>query len=243
MVLYAFYSCTTISTKANGFCSVTDASLWKMTTSNARKYLGRFVRRGEAIESEPGQTWGVYWCNQPLPTNFILRIEWLRHEANDNSGVFIRFPNPSTQHESNTGLVAARGFEIQIDERGSPDGAPCHRTGAIYGQLGQHFSLQPARPIGQWNVYEIEAKAQHYRVRLNGAIVSDFTNHDPNRARPTALGAPSYFAVQAELGHVEFRRVAIVKLYQHVGPAVMQRGSDAKADAKKSISVKTKLAG
>jgi hypothetical protein len=191
---------------------VSDASLWKMTTSNARKYPGRFLRRGESIESQPGQTWGVYWCRQPLPPNFMLRIEWLRHEDDDNSGVFIRFPNPFTQHEPNTALVAARGFEVQIDERGSPDGAPYHRTGAIYGQLGQRFSLRPARPVGHWNVYEIEALGQQYRVRLNGTLVSEFMNRDPNRARLSAPGAPTYFGVQAERGHVEFRRISITPI-------------------------------
>jgi hypothetical protein len=186
--------------------------MWKMTTSDARKYPGRFVLRGDAIESQPGNTWGVYWCTEPLPRDFILRLEWRRHESNDNSGVFIRFPNPESQNERNTALVAARGFEIQIDELGSPDGAPYHRTGAIYGQKDQRFSLKSALPVGQWNVYEIEAQGQHYRVRLNGAVVSEFINRDPNRAVATAPEAPSYFGVQAERGHVEFRRVSITSL-------------------------------
>ena len=194
------------------FCDVTDASLWKMTTSDARKPAGRFVRRDESIESEPGQTWGVYWCKAPLPRDFVLHIEWLRHEDDDNSGVFIRFPDPFTQNEPNTALVAARGFEIQIDERGSPDGAPYHRTGAIYGQLGQRFSLRPARPVDEWNVYEIEARGQHYRVRLNGAVVSEFTNRDANRAKASAPVAPSYFGVEAERGHVEFRRIRVTPI-------------------------------
>jgi hypothetical protein len=212
VILCALCGCNAVSNASDTFCNVTNTSVWKMTTSNAGKFPGRFILRGDAIESEPGQTWGVYWCNQPLPSDFLLRIEWLRHEADDNSGVFIRFPNPDAQHEPNTALVAARGFEIQIDELGSPDGAPYHRTGAIYGQLGQHFSLRPARPIGQWNVYEIEAKGQHYRVSLNGTLVSEFTNRDQNRAKPTVPGAPSYFGVQAERGHVEFRRVSVTKL-------------------------------
>lgn len=211
-ILGSLYYCAAVSKPLRHFCDVTDPSRWKMTTSDARKYPGRFVVRGDTIESEPGQTWGVYWCNEPLPADFVLRIEWLRHENNDNSGVFIRFPDPNAQHEANNARIAARGFEVQIDELGSPDGAPYHRTGAIYGQVGQHFFLRPARPVGQWNVYEIEAKGQHYRVRLNGIVVSEFTNPDPNRAKATAPGAPAYFGVEAERGHVAFRNISITKL-------------------------------
>jgi Domain of Unknown Function (DUF1080) len=194
------------------FCDVTNASLWKMTTSDYHKDPGRFVRYGNVIESEPGSAWGVDWCNEPLPRDFVLRIEWLRKEDNDNSGVFIRFPNPDAAHEPNTALVAARGFEIQIDELGSPDGAPYHRTGAIYGERDQIFSLKPARPLNVWNTYEIEARGQHYVVSLNGTAVSRFDNHDPNRAKASSPNEPSYFGVQAERGHVQFRNVEIQAL-------------------------------
>jgi hypothetical protein len=204
--------CAQTAAAQKPFCDLNDASLWKMTTSDARKYPGRFVQHGQTIESQPGQTWGVYWCSQPLPPNFILHIEWLRHEFDDNSGVFIRFPNPFTQNEPNTALVAARGFEVQIDELGSPDGAPYHRTGAIYGQKDQQFSLRLALPLGHWNVYEIEVRGDHYRVKLNGALVTDFTNHNPNRGKPGTPDAPSYFGVEAERGHVEFRNVAVTAL-------------------------------
>jgi hypothetical protein len=195
------------------FCNVADAALWKMTTSDYRKDTGHFDRHGDVIESEPGSAWGVYWCNRPLPSNFVLRLEWLRKELDDNSGVFLRFPNPDLAHEQNTALVAAgRGFEVQIDELGSPEGAPYHRTGAIYGERGQSFSLRPARPLGEWNLYEIQVRGQQYTVRLNGTVVSRFNNHDSNRAKPTSATEPSYFGVQAERGHVQFRNIEIKPL-------------------------------
>jgi hypothetical protein len=147
-----------------------------------------------------------------LPSDFTLRIEWRRNEQDDNSGIFIRFPNPDLARERNTALVAARGFEVQIDELGSPDGAPFHRTGAIYGEREQGFSLRPARALGEWNVYEIEARGQNYRVRLNGDVVSTFTNREPSRGKPTTAGEPSYFGVQAERGHVDFRNISIKAL-------------------------------
>jgi len=194
------------------FCNIADSSIWKMTTSDSQRDPGRFIRHGNVMESEPGAAWGVYWCTQPLPRDFALRIEWRRKEQDDNSGIFIRFPNPDLAHERNTALVAARGFEVQIDELGSPDGAPFHRTGAIYGERVQGFSLRPARAPGEWNVYEIEARGQNYRVRLNGEVVSTFTNHEPNRGKATSAGEPSYFGVQAERGHVDFRNISVKSL-------------------------------
>jgi hypothetical protein len=194
------------------FCSIVDSSIWKMTTSDFRKDPGRFVRHVDTMESEPGSTWGVYWCTQPLPRDFALRIEWRRNEQDDNSGIFIRFPNPDLAGERNTALVAARGFEVQIDELGSPDGAPFHRTGAIYGERAQDFSLRPARALGEWNVYEIEARGQNYRVRLNGDVVTTFTNREPSRGKPTSAAEPSYFGVQAERGHVDFRNISVKSL-------------------------------
>lgn len=47
----------------------------------------------------------------------------------DNSGVFVRFPNPG-----NDPYIAVRyGYEIQIDDLAQPDGKPIHSTEAIYG--------------------------------------------------------------------------------------------------------------
>src|SRR6185312_8586671 len=179
VLLIATFPKTAAASDFFPFCNVADAALWKMATSDYRKDTGHFDRHGDVMESEPGSAWGVYWCNRPLPSNFVLRLEWLRKELDDNSGVFLRFPNPDLAHEQNTALVAAgRGFEVQIDELGSPEGAPYHRTGAIYGERGQSFSLRPARPLGEWNLYEIQVRGQQYTVRLNGTVVSRFNNHD-----------------------------------------------------------------
>jgi hypothetical protein len=51
-------------------------------------------------------------------------------------------------------------FEVQIDETGAPDGADRHRTGALYDEANQAFTLQPALPVGQWNVHEIRVQAR-----------------------------------------------------------------------------------
>jgi len=171
---------------------------------------GNFQIVDGALEAEPAGDLGLLWNTTPLPPDFVLRLEWLSHRADDNSGVFVRFPDPGSKGYNNQAWVAVNfGFEIQIDETATPDGAPWHRTGAIYNEQNQQFSLQPARPIGQWNSYEIQVQGQSYTVFLNGIQVTHFENSDTTRGLPTTSTAPSYFGVQAHTGRVTFRNIRI----------------------------------
>ena len=55
----------------------------------------------------------------------------------DNSGIFVNFPDPTQQGYDNTAYVGVNfGFEVQIDELARPDNAAIHRTGAIYSFKG-----------------------------------------------------------------------------------------------------------
>jgi choline dehydrogenase-like flavoprotein len=190
-----------------GFAALFDGfrmSGWRMAGD------GSFQIVDGALEAEPGGALGLLWNTTPLPTDFVLKLEWLRHRNDDNSGVFVRFPDPSSKGYQNTAWVAVDfGFEIQIDETASPDGAPWHRTGAVYNQQNQEFSLQPARPVGEWNGYEIHVQGQTYTVFLNGVQVTRFENADPARGLPSTTGAPAYFGLQAHTGRVAFRNVRI----------------------------------
>jgi hypothetical protein len=63
----------------------------------------------------------------------VLRLEWMMTAPDDNSGVFVAFPDPEQQNYDNTAYVGINfGFEVQIDELARPDNALIHRTGAIY---------------------------------------------------------------------------------------------------------------
>jgi choline dehydrogenase-like flavoprotein len=171
---------------------------------------GGFLIVDGALEAEPAGDLGLLWNTTPLPADFVLRLEWLRHRNDDNSGVFVRFPDPNSKGYNNTAWVGVNfGFEIQIDETAAPDGAPWHRTGAIYNEQNQQFSLQPARPVGQWNSYEIQVQGQSYTVFLNGIQVTHFQNSDPSRGQPTTPAAPSYFGLQAHTGRVAYRNIRI----------------------------------
>ncbi len=106
----------------------------------------------------------------------------------------------------NTAFVAAHfGFDVQIDELGRPDGAPRHRTGAIYDEPAQAFSLVPAAAAGSWNRYQIRVEGQGYTVSLNGVQVTRFENPHQGRGLP----APAYVGVQTHTGRVAFRNIRI----------------------------------
>jgi choline dehydrogenase-like flavoprotein len=175
---------------------------------------GSFVVADGALQGTGGADLGLLWSTTPTPADFILRCEWRQSQADDNSGVFVRFPNPNSKGYDNPAYVAVHfGFEVQIDETGAPDGAPQHRTGAIYDEPNQAFALQPALPVGQWNSYEIRVQADTYTVQLNGIQVTEFTNPHADRGVPSRPDAPRFIGMQAHTGVVAFRNIEIEAVY------------------------------
>jgi hypothetical protein len=140
----------------------------------------------------------------------------VRSSSSDNSGVYLRFPDPDSKGYSNTAYVADDfGFEVQIDELGD---IPVHRTGAVYRkdnrEDGETLTQKPARPAGEWNEYEIRVAGQAYTVKLNGETVCEFdnTNRYPNRGLPSTAAAPAYIGLQvypSPSALVAFRRIRI----------------------------------
>jgi hypothetical protein len=189
---------------------------WRMSTIEnqpGQDDPGSFsVIEGELV-AQPGTDLGLLWHSEPTPPSFVLSLEWALSAPDDNSGVFLRFPHPDSKGYDNTAWVAIDfGFEVQIDETGAPDGAPVHTTGAIYGQPDQQLSPVPARPIGEWNQYEIRADGQVYTVTLNGAQVTRFENTSLDRGQPTNEAAPAFIGLQAHTGHVRFRNIRMQAL-------------------------------
>ncbi|GAA3466295.1 hypothetical protein GCM10018965_008470 [Nonomuraea roseola] len=182
----------------------TDMSAWRMAGA------GRFQIVDGALQSIPGDGLGLLWCTRPTPTDFSLRLQYRLTRPDDNSGVFIRFPDPTSKGYDNSAWVAVDfGFEIQIDDLARPDGADMHRTGAVHGVDGQTYTAAPARPPGKWNDYEIRVRGQDYTVILNGRQVTTFANTDPERGLPTTLDAAAYLGLQAHTGRVCFRNIRI----------------------------------
>lgn len=202
----------------NGF----DTSKWRMSTIRkqpGRDNPGRMRVIDGTLETVGGNDLGLFWCTTPTPPDFILRLQWLRLTQESNSGVFVRFPNPDSKNYDNTAFVGVDfGFEVQIDELGAPDGLNIHRTGAIYRgdnrADNETLTQQAARPVGQWNDYEIRVQGQIYTVFLNGTQVCVFDNTAtyPGRGLPSAAGADSFIGLQvySNLSHfVRFRNVRI----------------------------------
>jgi len=146
---------------------------------------------------------------EPTPADFELVLQWRQNAADDNSGVFVRFPDLDSKGYNNTAFVAAHfGYEVQIDNTGHPDGEPRHTTGAIYDMPDQQFSLVTPRAVGEWNEYRIRVVGDLYEVFLNGTQTTRFENHDAERGRGTFIG------IQTHTGNVSFREIRLRRLLE-----------------------------
>ena len=181
-----------------GFTSIGTGGVagWKMAGSGGFIELG-----GNIIESFGGI--GLLWFAGKQFQNFILRADWRASTPTDNSGVFIRFPDPGNDWT----IPVNQGYEIQIDNTGfNPDtntfNDPLHNTGAIY-------TLAPstaAPAAGQWHTYEIEATGTTITVRLDGQQVSQLIN--ASRSPKGFIGLQNHDGAS----RVQFTRLRIKEL-------------------------------
>ncbi|HEX9482967.1 MAG TPA: family 16 glycoside hydrolase [Gemmatimonadaceae bacterium] len=201
-----------------GFQSLFDGQAmgnWRMSTIRnqpGRDNPGTFLIRRGAFETLPGTDLGLLWLNQPTPARYALRLQFMMTAPDDNSGVFIGFPNPEGENYDNTAYVGVNlGFEIQIDETARPDGLPIHRTGAIYSFKGATDGQLNVRPVGEWNQYEITVDGANLTIALNGAVVNRFVfNGDPQSPRrglTSTRQEPRFIGLQTHTGRVHFRNV------------------------------------
>jgi 3-keto-disaccharide hydrolase len=121
-----------------------------------------FDAREGVIRSVGGM--GLFWYAPRMFRDFVLQVEWRERRREDNSGVFIRFPDPG----QDPWIAVREGYEIQIYDNWDD---PLFVTGAVY-------ELSPARrvasrEVGEWNLFEIIAEGHLISVRLNGEIVVD----------------------------------------------------------------------
>jgi hypothetical protein len=140
-----------------------------------------------ALESRGGS--GLLWYAEAVFEDFVLRVDWRVRRREDNSGVFLRIPALAP---NDLGPAIARGYEVQIDERGfdperGEEGSALHLTGAVY-------KLAPARrhvsrPVGEWNRFEILAEGDRIDVALNGENVARLEHGDRERRGHIALQA------------------------------------------------------
>lgn len=163
---------------------------------------------GEIEVRSSGGPFGLYWCMIPTPPDFELTLEWLSTDVEDNSGVFIRFPDPDRappgkdQVFLEPGFTAAEyGFEIQIDRSEGGDNPkdalgnttenvlPRFRgTGAIYNESRQDLRDIPVLEINKWHKFVIRARGMRIEVDVgvDGAPPVRRTTFDFNPANYAA---------------------------------------------------------
>ena len=141
-----------------------------------------------------GRAHGLLWHRKSF-RNFILMLEWKVSKESDNSGVFVRFPDPS----DDPWIVERRGYEIQIDDTGRPK----RRTGSVL-RFADSASI-PTKPVGEWNHYEIQADGHQYTVRINGQTVTEF---EGDRETEGYIGLQNHNS----RSHVSFRNIRVVEL-------------------------------
>ncbi len=191
---------------------------WRMSTIKnqpGRDNPGRFHIVDAGVESAPGTDLGLFYTGVPFD-DYILKLEWLTWRQDDNSGIFLRFPDVTTKNYDNTAFVAVDfGFEVQIDalERGSPPPGQnvdkkFRGTGAIYNMPTQNLDQNiVANGPSQWNEFEIRVKGNNFKVFLNQQQKTDFMNTDAARGQPNA--AFRFIGLQTHTGHVLFRNIQI----------------------------------
>ena len=108
---------------------------------------------------------GMLWYADAPFKDFTLRIDYKLTKARDNSGVFVRFPNPPADPWD----AVKTGYEIQICDGADPE----HRTGAVYSFKAAE-STPKTKPVGEWNTYEIAVRGQDYVISLNGEPINRY---------------------------------------------------------------------
>ncbi len=133
-----------------------DLSGWRMAGP------GEFIVENNTFYAQGGM--GLWWYGEKSFKDFELELEWKAQDATDNSGVFVRFPNPG----NDPWVAVNQGYEIQICDAAEAK----HNTGSIYSFKGS--SHIPTKPDGEWNHYSIKVVGQQYTIRINGELVNEF---------------------------------------------------------------------
>ncbi|GGM57054.1 ThuA domain-containing protein [Dactylosporangium sucinum] len=144
---------------------------------------GSFTNSDATLTSVGGM--GLLWYSAKQFTSYSLKADW-RMTGDSNSGIFVGFPNPGTD----PWVAVNQGYEIQIDATDAAD----RTTGAIYTFKSADIAARDAalNPPGEWNTYELLVEGQRVRVYLNGTLINDFTNTDPNRNLDGYIGIQNH---------------------------------------------------
>ena len=154
---------------------------------------------------------GLLWYSREKFGDCRIRVLFKPTGANDNSGVFIRIPEPPRDAWDGVN----RGYEVQIENHGDT----WHRTGCLY-SISEAKHVVDAR-VNEWNTMLITLEAKRTRVQVNGVLVTDYSegdpvppkkkDYEPDRGTRPNLG---YIGLQnhGDDARVHFREVSIAPL-------------------------------
>lgn len=134
---------------------------WQMTGPGELR-----LENGE-LETRGGM--GMLWYAREKFGDCRLRLVFKPTTTNDNSGVFIRVPEPP----GDPWFAVNRGYEVQIENRGDA----WHRTGTLY-SFNEAKKNVSAR-LNEWNTMIITLEGRRTLVEVNGVLVTDFREGDP----------------------------------------------------------------
>lgn len=184
---------------------------WQMVpgqqnTNAVMKHYGKVLETSKKNDNTISSFYGLYWYIKEQFSNFILKIDWRTGLITDNSGIYIRIPDPNTPNALQD--ADNLGHEIQIDDRGVSSQKPAGGdwiaiTGAIYNlQAPTQFV---SNPTGTWNTYIIEANGPTITVKLNGQLIN---NYQSTRQQTGFIA----LQVHHDTSRVQFRNIQIKKL-------------------------------
>jgi hypothetical protein len=130
---------------------------WKMAGP------GAFVAEGDTMYATGGM--GLLWYAEKDYVDFKLELEWQVTDAANNSGVFVRFPDPG----DDPWIAVNQGYELQICDTAGDQ----HNTGSVYSFQGP--TSIPTKAVGEWNHYAITVVGQEYTLEVNGEKVNSYT--------------------------------------------------------------------
>ena len=122
---------------------------------------GSFEVKDGALVTVGGM--GLLWHETELD-DYVLTLDFKASRAEDNSGVFVHFPDPG----NDPWVAVNEGYEIQICDAGGKNS-----TGAVYN--AKSATEAASKPVGEWNKYEITVIGQNITVKLNGKVVNEFS--------------------------------------------------------------------
>jgi hypothetical protein len=159
----------------------------------AQAGAGRFTPVAPGVLETHGGP-GMLWYTAERFGDLALEVQWRCRDLEDNSGVFLRFPEEELRKERPD---FQQGLEVQIDERGvDPEAgrldSPLHLTGAVYRLAPAR--LRASRPPGEWNTFHVELRGRAIRVQLNGVEVCALEALPAERPEAGYLGLQNHHA-------------------------------------------------